>query len=120
MIEYLKDYWIVLMGFLGFGMWVGKLQRDVERNQERVAKVENAHIVTDTHCQERQASCSREHALQFSAGEKTFNRLEKLIDKMDKNNSDRIERLVERFEKIQADQHNHILETLSNMPRTKE
>lgn len=78
MLEILKEYWFFILWLLGITAAVTKTQNDV-------SDLKKDKPVTDAHCKERQAGCGRSNDLQFADGLKQFERLEKLIEKVEDN-----------------------------------
>lgn len=76
MVEIIKDYWGIIIWLFAVSVWVGRMQTNI-------ADLKSGKYVTNDHCQERQAGCSRANHLQFTDGQKQFERLEKLIEKIE-------------------------------------
>lgn len=70
--DWLREWWGVIVAFLGGGVWIGKLQRDIE-------SLKKDPPVTVTMCNGIRANCKIVNDLQFSYGEKQFSEIKKLI-----------------------------------------
>ena len=76
MLEIIKEYWFFILWLFGVSGWAAKMQSDV-------VDLKKGRYITNEHCKERQASCAKSNDLQFADGTKQFERLEKLIEKVE-------------------------------------
>lgn len=76
MLEILKEYWFLILWLFGITAAAAKTQNDV-------SDLKKERPVADNHCRERQEGCGKSNDLQFADGIKQFERLEKLIEKLE-------------------------------------
>lgn len=88
MIDFIRDWWGIILGALGLAAWVGKIQRDVEDLRGKT-------FVTKTDCDDRRAESEKLYNVQFASGNTQFKEIKEMLSKL-------------------QDSHNKVLEILLN------
>ena len=86
--DMLKDWWAVIIAFLGGAVWIGKIQRDVE-------DLKSGKFVSTSLCEERQKSIKDQMALQFAAGNAQFIEIKSMVSKLQDSHNQLIKVLIE-------------------------
>jgi len=88
--DWVKDWWAIIVALLGGAMWIGKVQRDVE-------DLKSGKFVTNERCTERRQEMKENSALQFSAGDRQFIDIKKLISDNDERSEKRHSEVMSRL-----------------------
>jgi hypothetical protein len=86
--DIIREWWAVILAFLGGAMWVGKIQREVE-------DLKAGKFVSNERCGERRQEIKDLTALQFASGNAQFIEIKAMVSKLQDSHNQLIKVLIE-------------------------
>lgn len=100
MIDQIKDYWVLIVGFFSLSMWLGKIT-------QMVLDLRASKFVKKEDCKEIHGQCSMSQTRQFGDGQREFAEIKQLIKE------EREERLADR--RVSEEHHQQVMNKLVEM-----